>query len=128
MRAMLILLGLGLAIASVPALADTPGSAQAKNKAVDGAQVYKQICAACHMANAQGSGGGAIPALAKNKKLANPAYAIGILTKGKGAMPSMTEILSPAQVAAAITYVRTNFGNNFPQPITEADIKRGAKP
>ncbi|KEQ52311.1 c-type cytochrome [Sphingobium chlorophenolicum] len=116
-----------LALLAAPAQGDTPGGAQAKNKAVDGAKVYKQICAACHMPNAMGSGGGAIPALAKDRKLADPAYPVNIVMKGKGAMPPMNEMLSPAQVAAVITYVRTNFGNAYPQPVTEADVKRLAK-
>lgn len=104
---------------------DTPGGVQAKNKAVDGAKVYKQICAACHLPAGQGAG--AIPALARNKKLANPAYPIGILKKGKGAMPPMGDMLSASQMAAVITHVRTSFGNAYPQPVTEADVKRLGK-
>jgi mono/diheme cytochrome c family protein len=117
-----------LALLAVPIMApaqDTPGGVQAKNKAADGAKIYKQICAACHLPNAQGAG--AIPALARDKKLANAAYPIGVLTKGKGAMPPMGDMLTPAQMAAVITYVRTNFGNAYPQPVTEADVKRGGK-
>jgi mono/diheme cytochrome c family protein len=120
----LLALAGGLAI---PARGDTPGGVDSKNKAVEGAKIYKQICAACHMPNAMGSGAGAIPALAKNRKLANPAYPIGILMKGKGAMPPMSEMLTPAQIAAVLTYVRTNFGNAYPQPITDADVKRLGK-
>ncbi|BAI98547.1 cytochrome c [Sphingobium sp. TA15] len=127
-RRALILIPSLLALLAAPAHGDTPGGVQAKNKTVDGEKVYKQICAACHMPNAMGSGGGAIPALAKNRKMADPAYPIGILMKGKGAMPPMNDMLSPAQVAAVIAYVRTNFGNAYPQPVTEADVKRIAKP
>lgn len=128
MRRALILVPPLLAVLSAPGHADTPGSVQAKNKAVDGEKVYKQICAACHMPNAMGSGGGAIPALAKDRKLANPAYPITIVMKGKGAMPPMSDMLSAAQVAAVITYVRTHFGNDYPQPVTEAEVKRIARP
>lgn len=128
MRRSLFLIPPLLALLAAPGHADTPGGVQAKNKAVDGEKVYKQICAACHMPNAMGSGGGTIPALAKDKKLAAPAYPITIVMKGKGAMPPMSEILSTAQVAAVITYVRTHFGNSYPQPVTEADVKRIAKP
>lgn len=123
MRRALLVAPFALLLASPAALAqDTPGGVQAKNKAADGAKIYKQICAACHLPNAQGAG--TIPALARDKKLANPAYPIGILSKGKGAMPPMGDMLSPAQMAAVITYVRTNFGNAYPQPVTEADVKR----
>jgi mono/diheme cytochrome c family protein len=116
-----------LALLAAPGHADTPGGVQAKNKAVDGEKVYKQICAACHMSNAMGSGGGAIPPLAKDRKLADPAYPIKIVMQGKGAMPPMSDMLSPAQVAAVVTYVRTHFGNAYPQPVTEADVRRIAK-
>ena len=127
MKRALLLLPPLLAILAAPAHGDTPGSVQAKNMTVEGAKIYKQICAACHMANAMGSGAGAIPALAKNRKLADAAYPIGILKKGKGAMPPMDEMLSPTQMAAVLTYVRTSFGNAYPAPVTEADVKRSGK-
>ncbi len=117
-----------LALAAGPAFADSPGGRPAKSKYASGADVYKQICAACHMANAKGNGAGAVPALAGNKKLANPAYPITVVMKGKGAMPWFSEMLTPAEVASVLTYVRTNFGNAYPQPVTEADVKRVAKP
>ncbi|KKW91459.1 c-type cytochrome [Sphingobium chungbukense] len=127
LRRALILIPPLLALLAAPGHADTPGGVQAKNKAADGEKVYKQICAACHMPDAMGSGGGAIPALAKDKKLADPAYPIAVVTKGKGAMPPMGDMLSSAQMAAVITYVRTHFGNSYAQPVTEADVKRVAK-
>ncbi|UZW57130.1 cytochrome c [Sphingobium sp. JS3065] len=127
MRRALFLIPPLLALLAAPGHADTPGGVQAKNKAVDGEKVYKQICAACHMPNAMGSGGGAIPPLAKDRKLADPAYPIKIVMQGKGAMPPMSDMLSPAQVAAVVTYVRTHFGNAYPQPVTEADVRRIAK-
>ncbi|MDX3901631.1 MAG: cytochrome c [Sphingobium sp.] len=113
-------------LAAGPALADSPGGRTAKLALPDGAQVYKQICAACHMANATGSGGGTVPALARNKKLANADYPIKVVMKGQGAMPWFSELLTPAQVAAVVGYIRTNFGNAYPQPVTEADVKRVA--
>lgn len=116
-----------LALGPAPAHADTPGGTQAKMNAADGAQIYKQICAACHMANAKGSGEGAVPALAGNKKLANADYPLTVVLKGQGAMPWFSEMLTPAQIAAVVGYVRTHFGNAYPQPVTEADVKRLSK-
>lgn len=128
MRRALVLIPPLLAVLAAPGHADTPGSVQAKNKVVDGEKIYKQICAACHMPNAMGSGGGAIPALAKNRKLADPAYPITVVMKGKGAMPPMSDMLSAPQVAAVVTHVRTHFGNDYPQPVTAEAVTRIARP
>jgi mono/diheme cytochrome c family protein len=116
------------ALAATPALAqggDAPGSASTKAAPpVTGEQVYQQVCQACHMADAKGgTGAGMIPALAKNPKLAEAGYPIGIVLQGRGAMPSLTDLLSPAQIAGVVTYIRTHFGNNYKKPVTEADVK-----
>jgi mono/diheme cytochrome c family protein len=76
------------------------------------------------MADAKGgSGAGMIPALAKNPRLADAGYPIGMVLQGRGAMPSLTDLLSPAQIAGVVTYIRTHFGNNYRKPVTEADVK-----
>lgn len=127
MRRGLILLP-PLALLALPLMAsaqDMPGSVQAKNNTAEGGKIFKEICAACHLPDARGTG--AIPALAKDANLADPAYPIAVLARGKGAMPPMDDMLTPAQMAAVITYVRTNFGNAYPQPVTEADVKRLGK-
>jgi mono/diheme cytochrome c family protein len=104
---------------------DAPGSASTRTPPpVTGEQVYSQVCQACHMADAKGGTGAAtIPALAKNPKLAEPGYPIGMILQGRGAMPPLTDLLGPAQIAAAVTYVRTHFGNSYKKPVTEADVK-----
>jgi mono/diheme cytochrome c family protein len=107
---------------------DAPGGVTSVRVAEEGKQVYEQICQACHMADAKGSGaaagaGAKIPALAGNPHLADPKYPIAILIKGRGAMPWFTEILTPAQMAAVITYVRGHF-NDYHDPVSEADVKR----
>jgi mono/diheme cytochrome c family protein len=126
-RAILVLM-----LAAAPALAQAPsgggdsaGSASTTTAApVTGEQVYQQVCQACHMADAMGGvGAGHIPALAKNKKLSEPGYPIGMITQGRGAMPPLGDMLSPAQIAAVVTYVRTSFGNHYKKPVTEADVK-----
>lgn len=90
----------------------------------EGQQIYEQICQACHMADAKGGGGAGaeIPALAANKNLADPKFGINILLKGRGGMPWFSDMLSPAQMAAVLTYVRGHF-NDYKDPITEADVK-----
>jgi len=120
----LVLSSLGVAVAG--RAQDVPGSGPSSVALSDeGRAVYEQICQACHMADAKGGdgAGAAIPALADNPNLANPTYPIGILLKGRGGMPWFTDILTPAQMAAVITYVRSHF-NAYPDPVTEADVQR----
>ncbi len=104
---------------------DAPGASTNKTPPpVTGEQVYVQVCQACHMADAMGGkGAGMIPALAKNPKLAEAGYPIGMVLQGRGAMPSLSDMLSSAQIAAVVTYVRGHFGNTYKKPVTEADVK-----
>ncbi|MDB5454983.1 MAG: cytochrome c class [Caulobacter sp.] len=108
---------------------DTGGGVVRVAKPVTGAQVYQSVCQACHMQDGKGgSGAGTIPALASNPRLAGAAYPIMVVSKGKGAMPSFTDLLSDAQMANVITYVRTNFGNSYAKPVSEAEVARIAHP
>jgi mono/diheme cytochrome c family protein len=114
-----------LALAAAPALAqgDAPGSSSRMAPPVTGEQVYTQICQACHMADAKGGSGAAtIPALANNPRLATAGYPISMILHGRGAMPSLSDLLAPAQIAAVTAYIRTHFGNNYTAPVTEADV------
>lgn len=89
-----------------------------------GEQIYRQICQACHMPDARGSSGAAnVPALARNPKLADASYPITMVLKGRGAMPWFADTLKPEQVAEIVGYVRTHFGNDYPEPVTAADVK-----
>lgn len=124
-------------LAATPALAQAPsgggdiaGSATVKTAApVTGEQVYVQVCQACHMADAKGgSGAAAIPALASNPKLATAGYPISLILKGRGAMPSLTDMLQPAQIANVTGYIRTHFGNAYTSPVTAEDVARLSAP
>lgn len=125
--ASLALVGAGaLAAVSFAARAqDAPGASTSVKVSDEGKQVYEQICQACHMADAKGGGdaGARIPALAGNPRLADKNYPIVILLKGRGGMPWFTDMLTEAQMAAVITYVRSHF-NEYPDPVTEADVKK----
>lgn len=120
----------GLAVAAGLATAalaqDNPGGGGTRvERPVTGEQVYRSVCAACHMPDGKGAtGAGTIPAMAENPRLATPAYPIMIVANGKGAMPWMKDLLTPAQIAAVVGYVRTHFGNNYPEPVTEAEVKQ----
>ncbi len=132
-----------VALATAPAVAlaqaqtppqsrgDAPGGSAILKPPVTGEQVYRQVCQACHMADAKGGSGAAtIPALANNPRLAAAAYPITLVVKGRGAMPGFTDLLSPAQIAHVVGYIRTHFGNSYPKPVTEADVLQieGPKP
>lgn len=117
--------GLFAAAAFAARAQDAPGGTTSVEVAAEGKQVYEQICQACHMADARGGGdaGAKIPALADNPRLADPRYPVILMLKGRGAMPWFTEILTPAQIAAVATYVRSHF-NKYSDPVTEADVKK----
>jgi len=102
---------------------DAPGGTTSVEIASEGKDVYEQICQACHMADGKGGGGAgaAIPALAGNPNLADPQFGIHILVKGRGGMPWFTDMLTPAQMAAVLTYVRSHY-NAYPDPISEAQV------
>jgi mono/diheme cytochrome c family protein len=98
-------------------------AASAAPAKVDGAALFKDQCAACHQANAQGVAG-QFPPLAGNADLFlspdYPAHVVLFGLNGKitvngktfdSAMPPLGEVLSDAQIAAVVNYVRGNFGN-----------------
>jgi mono/diheme cytochrome c family protein len=122
---LLLMLAAAPAMAQAPSGGDTAGSGTAKAPVpVTGQQVYQQVCQACHMADAKGGeGAGHIPALAKNTNLEDAGYPIGMIVQGRGAMPSLTDLLSPKQIAAVTGYIRTHFGNHYGKPVSEADVK-----
>ncbi|MBW8814809.1 MAG: cytochrome c [Caulobacterales bacterium] len=115
---------------ATPVLADEPGPGGSRPLVPKtGEEVYRYVCQACHMEGGKGAvGAGTFPALANNPKLGTPAFGIYMVEKGKGGMPYFSDSLTPAQVAMVLTYVRTHFGNNYPQPVTEADVRPFAKP
>ena len=123
-RARRLLAGLALIALVQPALAqDSSGSGATLKTAAGGEQIYRQICAACHMPDAQGSNvAGKVPALANNPKLADAAYPITMVLKGRGGMPWFGDTLKPAQVAEVVGYIRTHFGNAYAEPVTRADV------
>ena len=102
---------------------DNAGGISSVEISTEGRQVYVEVCQACHMVDARGGGGAGlgIPALADNPRVANKAYLIGMLVNGQGGMPWFTDILTPQQIAAVLTYVRGNF-NTYPEPVTADEV------
>lgn len=112
----------GLAVAQSPAgLFGSPNQFTEQG----GQAIYQGICAGCHMPDGQGAvGAGAYPALAQNTRLADAAYAVGVVLHGQNAMPGFAHTLSDRQIADVVGFIRTDFGNRYPDAPTEADVKR----
>jgi mono/diheme cytochrome c family protein len=90
----------------------------------DGAVLYRSICQGCHMPDAKGAtGAGKYPALAGNDRLEAAGYAIFIVLNGQKGMPGFADMLDDAQIAAVITYIRTQFGNAYRDAVTADDVK-----
>lgn len=123
-----------LALAAVAALGgaavasraqDAPGGTSSVQVSTEGQKVYEQICQSCHMADAKGGGGAGtgIPALAGNAKLASKDYIATVVYHGRGGMPWFNEMLTEQQIAGVSTYVRSHY-NQYPEPVTVADVRR----
>jgi cytochrome c oxidase subunit 2 len=92
--------------------------------------VYSERCASCHQADGSGLAP-AFPALAGSTVATGPlSEHINIVLNGRDgtAMQAWGEMLSEADIAAALTYTRNAFGNetgDLVQPQTIAQIKNG---
>ena len=101
----------------------------------DGQQIYEHICRGCHMPDGGGAvGAGHYPALAKDPALASRQFMALTLLMGRRNMPAFgarhaigfggpAAVLSEAQIAAVINYVRSHFGNHYKDEITAAEVK-----
>jgi mono/diheme cytochrome c family protein len=121
-----------------PALADdAPAKSDAMSRGWEfgeqgGAELFRNVCAACHQADAKGAvGAGAYPPLADDKNLASTDFMLAVLLRGLKSMPPVGVMMSDAQVADVVNYVRTHFGNAYPGAVSAADVaaaRRGATP
>jgi mono/diheme cytochrome c family protein len=77
----------------------------------DPAKTYAENCARCHQLDGKGMEG-AYPGLAGDRITNGPApAAIRLLLDGKGEMPAFRDRLTDEQMAAALSYTRTHWGN-----------------
>jgi mono/diheme cytochrome c family protein len=89
-----------------------------------GEEVYRTVCQSCHMPAGEGAlGGGEYPALAGNPKLAAAPFVAMMVLDGRAGMPGLGQMLSDQQVAEVTHYVRTHFGNDYPEAMTANDVK-----
>jgi mono/diheme cytochrome c family protein len=89
-----------------------------------GEALYADICQGCHMPEGVGAvGAGTYPALARNPKLATTGYPLFLVIRGRKGMPPFGKLLTDQQVAAVVNYIRTHFGNDFPDAVRDDDAK-----
>ena len=94
----------------------------------DGEVIYLTVCQGCHMPDARGAvGAGAYPALANDPQLAEAEYPVLVIVDGSKGMPPFGKLLDDEQVAAVVNYVRSHFGNSYPDNVSPADV-RAARP
>jgi mono/diheme cytochrome c family protein len=108
-----------LCVAVTPALAQDPGR-----------DAYLTNCAACHQPTGQGIKG-AFPALAGDAFVDGaPGPVIAVVLTGRGGMPPFKGGLTDAQIAAAVTFIRSAWGNSAPAvtPAAVAAERAGAAP
>jgi mono/diheme cytochrome c family protein len=116
-------LGLALCLVSVGGAALAQGRGGYPDLTT-GEALYKGICQGCHMPDGKGAAGaGMYPALAGDKKLTAKAYPALVIVRGQKAMPEFGTAFTDAQVAGVVNYIRTSFGNSFPDAITPDEIK-----
>lgn len=102
----------------------TPLFPQAAFAEASGETVYAAICQGCHMPHGEGAlGAGEYPALAGNPKLAAAPYVAMMVLDGRGGMPGFSHMLTDQQVAEVVQYVRTHFGNDYPDRISSQDVQ-----
>lgn len=114
------------AFSAAGALADSAGATFSEGDKFSektGQELYANVCQACHMDKGQGAvGAGKYPALAKNANLESGGYPIYVIVHGQKGMPPVGSMMSDDQIAAVVNYVRTNFGNDYKDPVTAEDV------
>jgi mono/diheme cytochrome c family protein len=89
-----------------------------------GEGLYVNVCQACHMPDAKGAtGAGSYPALAGDQNLAAARFPVTVVLHGLRGMPPVGYFMTDDQVAAVVNYVRTHFGNNYPDAVNAGDVK-----
>jgi mono/diheme cytochrome c family protein len=88
-----------------------------------GADLFRNICAGCHQPDAKGAvGAGAYPSLVADAQLASADFITSVLLGGLKGMPPVGDMMSDAQVADVVNYVRTHFDNSYSDAVSAADI------
>jgi mono/diheme cytochrome c family protein len=106
---------------------------QATLATANGEQIFRSICQGCHMPDGKGAtGAGTYPALAGDPRLVSAQYMAAVVMHGRRDMPAFVKkgqvdfrhdaMLTDAQIAGVINYVRSHFGNHYTDTLTAADV------
>ena len=91
---------------------------------MSGEELFANVCRGCHMADGKGAtGAGTYPSLAGNGNLVSSGYPVEIVVNGQRGMPPFGPMMNDDQVAAVVNYVRTHFGNHYPDAVTAEDVR-----
>ena len=94
-----------------------------------GADLFRNVCAACHQPDAKGAvGAGAYPSLVADKNLDSSDFMLVVLLGGLKGMPPVGDMMSDPQVADVVNYVRTHFDNSYMDPVSAADVAAARRP
>jgi mono/diheme cytochrome c family protein len=89
-----------------------------------GEELFASACQGCHMPDGKGAvGAGAYPSLVQDSNLEAGGYPVYVVVRGQRAMPALGAMMSDAQVAAVVNYVRTHFGNQYRDAVSADDVK-----
>jgi len=113
-----VLIKVAMAIIAVLAAG---ASAPSRAQQMDGKALFMKNCAACHQASGKGIPG-AFPALAGNKFVQGKGADVAtVLLKGRVGMPVFSDSLSDQEIAAILSFVRSNWGNQA-TPLSEPEV------
>jgi mono/diheme cytochrome c family protein len=95
---------------------------------MSGEELFANVCQGCHMPDAAGAtGAGNYPSLVSDKNLQESGYAIDLVVDGRRAMPPFGNMMSDAQIAAVVNYLRTHFGNDYHDAVTARDVREARR-
>ena len=124
--------GAATAAVATSATTDVAGSATTNAASQDGRAVFQRTCATCHQQNGQGIRGAFPPLVGSPFVTGDKARLVRLVLHGltgqlvvggaryNSVMPPW-KTLSDAELAAVLTYVRSNFGNTA-GPVTPQDV------
>jgi mono/diheme cytochrome c family protein/glucose/arabinose dehydrogenase len=104
-----------------------PLTAEEQQRFDAGREVYQNLCVACHQPDGRGREKMAPTLLGSEFALGPPPIPVRILINGKegpvGLMPPLGSVLNDEQIAAVLTYVRREWGQDG-SPIDAATVKQ----
>jgi mono/diheme cytochrome c family protein len=93
-----------------------------------GEELFANICQGCHMPDGSGAAGaGSYPSLAADKNLEARGYPVYLVINGRRAMPPFGEMMTDAQIAAVVNYLRTHFGNSYQDAVTANEVREARR-